>query len=187
MSNLNSLFDVVRGWTLDEKTSIEESFKLHSSVPSNDPIREGEIVVVETDGTVKRADAPDLSGLADTDALVSAMNQIQDYWMCIEGTTADEYSSRTQTGAVDANDVPGYQAWKAVCIKGTYMVETTEFVDRSGSGGYTPGDSLTVVSGQLDIIDSNNSHNVHHPKFAEVVEFDAATGQNGLMTAIIDN
>lgn len=182
MSNLNSLFDVVRGWTLDEKTSIDESFRLHQSVPSGDPIREGEVVVVKDDGTVARADAPDLSGAADPDELMADLNQVQNYWMCIEGTTEDEYSSLQQTGPIGPNDTPSYKPWKAVCIRGTYMVETTEFVDR---GGYTPGDSLTVVNGQLDII--SGSENTHKPKFAEVIEFDAAQGDNGLLTALIDS
>lgn len=174
MSNLNSLFDVVRGWpgTDNDSATITETFKPSSGVPANDPLVEGSIVFQQSDGTVDRASAADYSGAADVAALADLIAEAKQFWLVVDGNDADQYDTQIQTGAVGANGTLSYQPWKVTCIRGTYMVQTTNVVDRS----YSQGDTVTVVSGQPDIIDSGGPTNQGFRPYGEVHDYNSSTG-----------
>lgn len=173
MSNLNSLFDVVRGWpgTGTDSATITETFRPHSNVPDNNPLEEGDIVFQQTDGKVDRADGADWAAAASVAALATLLAEAQQFWLVVDGNSSDNYDTLIQTGAVGPNGTLSYQPYKVTCIQGTYMVETDNVVDRD----YTPGDKVTVVSGQPDL--TNATYNTGHQPYGEVREYQESTGR----------
>lgn len=173
MSTLNSLFDVVRGWpgTGTDSATITEDFKPSTSIDADNPLREGSIVFVGSDGRVDRATSSDLSAGADADALAAAIAQHQQFWLVVDGNEDENYDTLQQTGPVQGNGAPSYVPWKVTCIRGTYMVETENFV--SGRP-YTPGEATAVVDGELDrVADTDGAGGSMYP-YGEIREYDAA-------------
>lgn len=173
MSNLNSLFNVARGWpgTGTDSATITEVFRPHSSVPADNPLREGDIVIVEEDGTVSRATALNLVSAADVAALAGLLSGAKQFWLVIDGNEATNYDTLIQSGAIGPNGTLSHVPWKVTCIRGTYMFETTNVVSRA----YKPGDAITVIAGKPDITAAGT--NPGFQKFGEVREYDAATGK----------
>lgn len=173
MSNLNTLFDVVRGWpgTGTDSATITENFRPHSSVPAGNPLVEGDVVFQQDDGKVARATGADWGGSADIAALAANIAEAQQFWLVVDGNDADTYDTQIQTGSVGANGTLGYQPYKVSCIRGTYMFETTNIVDRS----YQPGHKVTVISGQPDITLTGTA-NAGYAPYGEVREYDATDG-----------
>lgn len=180
MSVLNSLFDVVRGWP-DEST-IEEDFGIHSSVPANDPLTEGDILVQQTDGTMARGTGADLGTAAGVSAtaLAVALVEAPQLWLCVSGTTDNETDGQSPQGASPNGISLGQGPFKVVAIKGTYMVETPVFVTRA----YVPGHTVTAVAGEVDLTDDGLGVNSAFQPYGEVRSYDATAG---LLTVTVEN
>lgn len=179
MSLLNNLFDVVRGWP-DEST-IEEDFGIHSSVPANTPLTEGDILAQQSDGTMARATGADLGTAAGTSAtaLATAMVEAKQLWLCVSGTTEYEYDGLKPSGASPNGISLGTAPWKVVAIKGTYMYETSNFVVRA----YVPGHTVTAVAGQVDVTNSGIANTAFQP-YGEVRAYDSVAGK---LTVTVEN
>jgi len=173
MSNLNSLFDVVRGWTGtgSDSATITETFRPHANVAANNPLREGDIVFQQSDGKVDRANGADFGSAATIAALAELMSAGKQFWLVVDGNESSNYDTLIQTGNVGPNGTLAYQPYKVTCIRGVYMVETDNAVARS----YAPGSKVTIVNGQIDITDATN--NVGFQAFGEVREYDAVSGK----------
>lgn len=180
MSVLNSLFDVVRGWP-DEST-IEEDFGIHSSVPANNPLTEGDILAQQSDGTMARATGTDLGAAAASSVgdLAIALAELPQLWLCVSGTTDDEYDGLKPQGASPNGISLGQGPWKVVAIKGTYMVETTNIVDRA----YEPGHTVTAIAGEVDLTDDGLGVNSAFQPYGEVRSYDDS---EGLLTVTVEN
>lgn len=175
MSNLNSLFDVVRGWpgTGTDSATITEDFRPHDSIAADNPLKEGDIVFQQSDGKVARADSEDLADAADVAGLAALIAQAQQYWLVVDGNESTNYDTLGQTGPVGANGAPAHVPWKVTCIRGTYMVETENFV---GSRAYEPGAKVTVVDGQPDLIAASDAAGPGYHPYGEVREYDSTRG-----------
>lgn len=173
MSNLNSLFDVVRGWegTGTDNATITETFRPHANVPAANPLKEGDIVVQKGDGRVERANAADYAGAVDVASLAALIAEAPQFWLVIDGNESTNYDTLAQTGPIGPNGTPSYVPWKVNCIRGTYMFQTTHIVARS----YAPSDKVTVVDGQIDITKTGVANPGYRP-YGEVREFDATRG-----------
>lgn len=163
MSTLNSAFNVVRGWLPGQGQAIEEDFKQHSSVPSNNPLTEGDVCFQQSDGTLARATGGNYGGAADVAALATLITTAPHWWLIVSGATANNYDGLHQDGT------GAYVPWKVVAIRGTYMFETANYVTR----GYSPGESVTAVAGIVDRIPTNNAG---LRQFGEVRAYNATTG-----------
>lgn len=172
MSNLNSLFDVVRGWAGpgSDTATITETFRPHDDVPSDSPLQEGDFVFQESDGKVSRATGTDLAAAADVAALAAAIAEAQNFWLVVDGNSDHNYDTLSQTGPIAGNGTMSHVPWKVTCIRGTYMVETEHYVTRS----YAPGNKVTVVDGEVDITSSGN--NPGFQPLGEVHEYDDSQG-----------
>lgn len=175
MSILNSLFDVVRGWTPGGNAAcIEEAFVQNSGISANDPLTEGDVVTLQADGTVDRADGNDWGTAAGTSAAALALSIVEapTFWLVVSGSADDEYDGLRPGGAGAANSL-GFVPFKCVAIKGTYMFETEKFVTRA----YVPGHKVTVVAGEPDLTDDTLAVNTTYQPYGEVVSYDAAAGK----------
>ncbi len=144
MSILNSIFDVVKGgWTGNDVTCIDESAAQHSSIAANNPLKEGDIVYLETDGTFNRADSTRLDDAADVATLAARLASANQFWLVVSGVEDEQYDG-LQQGYV-GNEFT-YVPWKVTAVRGSLMYETSRFVARS----YVPGDALVVQAGLLD-------------------------------------
>lgn len=180
MSNLNSLFDIVRGWDGPhrEVATISEVYRQHADVPANNPLKEGDIVFVMDDGKIKRADSANLAGAADIAGLAGLIATAKHYWLVIDGAEGTNYDNLSQTGPVGPNGTLSYVPWKVTCIRGTYMFETENFV---GARAYAPGKKVAVAGGQADLIDAAALGAGYHP-YAEVQSYDSTRGLLTLTT-----
>jgi hypothetical protein len=180
MSLLNSLFDVVRGWP-DEST-IEEDFGIHSSVPANNPLTVGDVLAQQDDGTMARATGADLGTAAASSAgaLAIALAEAPQLWLCVSGTTENEYDGLQPQGASPNGISLGQGPWKVVAIKGTYMFETANFVDRA----YLPGHTVTAIAGEVDLTDDGLGVNSAFQAYGEVRSYDSVAGK---LTVTVEN
>lgn len=175
MSNLNTLFDVVRGWpgTGTDSATITEDFRPHDSVPSNNPLKEGDIVFQQSDGKVARASSVDLASAADVAALAALIAQAKQYWLVLDGNESTNYDALAQTGPVGPNGAPSHVPWKVTCIRGTYMVETENFV---GARAYAPGAKVTAVDGKVDLIAASDAAGPGYHPYGEVRKYEPTRG-----------
>ena len=180
MSVLNSLFDVVRGWP-DEST-IEEDFGIHSSVPANTPLTEGDILVQQTDGTMARGTGSDYGTAAagSAGALAIAIVEAPQLWLCVGGSSDNESDGQQPQGASPNGISLGRGPWKVVAIKGTYMVEMQNFVTRA----YVPGHTVTAIAGEVDLTDDGLAVNSAFQPYGEVRSYDAT---RSLLTITVEN
>lgn len=165
MSILNSKFDVVRGWP--GETAFDETFKPAAGITADNPLVEGDIVSVQADGTVDRATALDLSTALAVADIATAIATSPQMWLVVEGTGASNYSSIQQKAVGDAL---AYVPWKVVCIKGSYVFETDNFVERA----YVPGAAVAAVDGKIDLTIGAGA--AAYIKYGEVVSYDAVSG-----------
>lgn len=180
MSILNSLFDVVRGWTPGGNAAcIEESFVQADAIAADDPLTEGDIVALNSDGQVDRADGNDWGTAAGSSAAALALSIVEapTFWLVVSGSADDEYDGLRPGGAGAANSL-GFVPFKCVCIKGTYMFETERFVTRA----YVPAHKVTVVDGEPDLTNDGLGVNTTHQPYGEVVSYDAT---EGLLTLVV--
>lgn len=171
MSVLNSLFQVVRGHTPHaDASSIDETFLPSAAILADAPLLDGDIVQVQSDGTVNRAAASDWGTAAGTSALALATAQAESpqFWTVISGTSENQPDGRRPGGAVTPYGL-GTVPYKCVCIRGTYIIETQNYTARA----YVPGNKVTVLLGVLDITITGT--NVAHQPFGEVLSFNATT------------
>lgn len=181
MSLLNSLFDVVRGWIPENASAcIEENFVQNSAVAANNPLTEGDVVAVQSDGTVNRATGADFGTAAGSSAgaLAIALAEAKQLWLVVSGSSDEEYDGLRPGGAGAQNSL-GHVPFKCTCIKGTYMFETEKFVTRA----YQPGHTVTVISGEPDLTLDGTANSAFQP-YGEVLAYDAAAG---LLTLTVTN
>lgn len=172
MSNLNSLFDVVAGWTGTgtDSATITEVFRPHDSIAANNPLREGDVVFQQADGHVDRASSTNLAAAGTPAELAALIAEAQQYWLVVDGNEETNYDTLGQTGPIGPNGAPSYVPWKVTCIRGTYMVETQNFVERA----YVPGNKVAVVGGQPDLTIAATNPGFH--PYGEVKKYDATQG-----------
>lgn len=165
MSLLNSLFDVVRGWTPGVNgSSFEEDFKPDPAVTP--PITEGDIIEQNASGLAVRSTSDDLAGAASVAALGTLLSEAKQQWLVVSGTSPDEYD-----GLIPGDTGSGFGQipWKLVGILGAFQFKTENFA----AGAYAPGDAVTVVAGQIARIPADNPGLA---QYGEVREYDATAG-----------
>ncbi len=178
MANLNSLFDVVRGWegTDANQATFTEDFRPHSSVGANVPLVEGDIVFQMNDGKAARATGADLAGAGSIAALAALIAEHKNFWLVISGTGPTDWDGLIPTGVIGVNNAPTHVPWKITGVTGKYMFKTTTFIERA----YVPGNKVTVIAGVPDI--TNGSFNTGFQPYAEVREYDSSRGVLTLFT-----
>lgn len=178
MSNLSSLFDVVRGYhgPNSDYSTITERFEPDATLLSSNQLTEGDLIQQNASGLAVRASGNDWRTAAGTSAaaLADSISDSPHIWLVVGGAGADEYDGLAQTGTINAFGVPAYQSKVVACIRGTYMAKTQNIVART----YVPGQRLTVVSGQLDQTVTGGTNPGFQP-YGEVREYDAT---NSLLT-----
>lgn len=171
MSNLNSLFSVTYGWAdaHSDYSTITVPFTPADAVISANPLLEGEWVGVGSDGKVNRVSGANYGGAGSVAALAALIAESKQMWMVIGGSGPTDLDSHIQTGA-PVNGVMTWVASTVTCIRGTFVVRTQEYVTRS----YVPGNSLTVISGELDLTATGT--NAGYQPVGEVLEYNATLG-----------
>lgn len=182
MSNLNSLFDVVRGWSGpgEGEATITETFAPNASLLTSNQLVEGDVVLLESTGLVNRASGVDWRTAAGggAAALADAISDSPQLWMVVSNSDSLGFDGVAQLGAINSNNVPGYVANAVVCIKGCFMVETENFVTRT----YLPGQAVTAISGQLDHTVTGGNNPGYQP-YGEVKAYDSTLG---VLTVTVD-
>jgi hypothetical protein len=171
MTILNSLFQVVRGHSPGtNSSSIEETFLPAAAILADAPLVPGDIVHVQSDGTVNRATGSDWGTAAGTSALALATAQAEQkqFWTVISGSSDSEPDGRRPGGSVQPFGL-GTIPYKVVAIRGVYMLETQNYTTRA----YAPANKVTVLAGIVDITITGT--NVAYQPFGEVLSFNATT------------
>jgi len=171
MSNLNSQFNVQYGWKSAEEdgATITVNFPPAAAVTATSQLLEGEWVSLGSDGTVNRFTGADFAAAGSVAALAAAIAQAKQPWMVLGGAGQLDYDAHSQAGA----PVNGRMTWVSStvsCIRGTFVVKTSEYVVRD----YVPGNSLTCIAGKLDL--TSGAINPGYQPVAEVKQYDAAAG-----------
>jgi hypothetical protein len=145
MSVLNSLFDIVRGgWTGNDVTAIDETAPQAVGIAANNPLVEGDIVILDALGTWDRATAVAYNATDTAAGVAIALANLKHFWLVVSGVEADQYDGLKQDYVgTDFTYVP----YKVTAIRGEIMYETERFTT---GRSYVPGDSLTVAAGLLD-------------------------------------
>lgn len=173
MSTFDQNFDVVYGWHGPDSdyATITETFTPQASITT--ALEEGELVELQSDGTVNRAVGTELiAGGGSAADLAVALGGVSHQWLIVSGSGQYNYDGLAQTGSVNYAGAPTWEAAQVVAIRGHYMYRTTQYVTRS----YSPGDAVCVAAsgndGKVDLVSSN----ARFPQFGEVHEYDATAG-----------
>lgn len=171
MGNLNETFTVKRGWKsgADDTCTMTESFVPETSLQTANYLETGEFITLDSAGQAVRGTGVDYAAAGSVAALAALQAQRPQHWMIITGAQPTDIGSTIQTGTIN-NNVPTYKSFKVVALRGTFIVETTQFVTRA----YVKGSSLTIVAGKLDITDG--SDNVGYEKVGDVIDYNGTTG-----------
>lgn len=170
MSTLDQNFDVVFGWHGPDSdySTITATFTPQASITT--ALQEGQIVEMQSDGTVNRVVGAELIGAGGSAAdLADALAAAQQPWLIISGSTEYNFDGLAQTGAVNYAGAPTWEASQVAAIRGTYVYRTTQYVTRS----YSPGDTVCISgAGDGGVVDLCSS-NARFPQFGEVHEYDS--------------
>lgn len=170
MSVLSSLFDVMRGGH-DGEGGIDETFAQSASIAADAPLREGEIVSLDSDGTWIRADSVDLAAPGSVALLGAALASLPCMWIVISGAESAQYDGLKQGYASGQFT---YVPYKVTAIRGDIVFRTARIVSRS----YVPGDAISVDGGQLE---RTADYGTGYSRFATCLSYDSA---NGTLTAV---